>query len=330
MIFVLRLERPGTFAREPGGHAGLHVPASADDNLNWQNRRTPGGTDMSTNRLVRCVLLVSLLGADAAIAQTPTAAQTHPPIRASKIILIGDSTVAVQGGWGSSFCADHATSFAACVNLARGGRSSGSYIAEGSWDLALNEARTPGYAATWLLIQFGHNDQPGKPGRSTDLATEFPANLKRYVTEARAAGAQPVLVSSLTRRMFKQGALQNDLRPWADTAARVAEELKVPYIDLNRLSHDAVQALGAAEATRFAPRRPTEEVLAAARAGTTIPAATATEVNDAPSTGLPGMAQPKLSFDYTHLGREGADYFSAMVTRALAEKIPEMRPLLIP
>ena len=116
-------------------------------------------------------------------------------MRASKIVLVGDSTTAVQGGWGGSFCAEHVTSFVACVNLARGGRSSGSYIAEGSWDLALAEMRTPGFVNTWILIQFGHNDQPGKPGRSTDLATEFPANLRRYVTEARAAGAKPVLDS---------------------------------------------------------------------------------------------------------------------------------------
>ena len=66
------------------------------------------------------------------------------PIRASKIILVGDSTTAVQGGWGGSFCAEHVTSFAACVNLARGGRSSGSYIAEGSWELALAEATRAG------------------------------------------------------------------------------------------------------------------------------------------------------------------------------------------
>src|SRR6187431_2531047 len=145
--------------------------------------------------IARLVFLgVAIASGANAWSQAPAPAAT--PIRASKIILIGDSTVAVQGGWGGSFCAEHVTSFAACVNLARGGRSSGSYMAEGSWNLALAEARTPGFVATWILIQFGHNDQPGKPGRSTDLATGFPANLKRYVIEARAVGAQPVLVTS--------------------------------------------------------------------------------------------------------------------------------------
>ena len=260
-------------------------------------------------------------------APTPSA---QTPIKASKIILIGDSTVAVQGGWGGSFCSGHVTSFVACVNLARGGRSSGSYIAEGSWELALSEARAPGYAATWVLIQFGHNDQPGKPGRSTDLATEFPAYLRRYVNEARAVGAQPVLVTSLTRRMFKNGQLHNDLRPWAEATARVAAEMLVPLIDLNALSSQAVQAMGSTEANSFAQRRPTAEVATAAAQGTTI--AAATEVNDQPPpvAAVPGMAQPKLSFDYTHLGRGGADFFAAMMTAELARQIPEMRPLLIP
>jgi lysophospholipase L1-like esterase len=287
-----------------------------------------------TVKVMTLGLVVAALAAAAAEPQpAPAPAYATPtPIRASKVILIGDSTVAVQGGWGGSFCAQHVTSFAACVNLARGGRSSASYIAEGSWNLALAEARAPGYAATWILIQFGHNDQPGKPGRSTDLATEFPANLRRYVNESRAAGALPVLLTPLTRRMFKDGELGNDLRPWAEAAIRVADELKVPLVDLNQLSAAAVQAMGAAEATTFASKRPTAEVLAAARAGTTIAAATATEVNDeaARVQGLPGMAEPKLSFDYTHLGRAGADYFSAMVTMELASKVPEMRPLLIP
>lgn len=82
--------------------------------------------------------------------------------------------------------------------MARNGRSSRSYRDEGSWKLALAEAKSGGYADTWILIQFGHNDQPGKPGRSTDLKVEFPANLRRYVDEALLAGAHPILLTPLT------------------------------------------------------------------------------------------------------------------------------------
>jgi lysophospholipase L1-like esterase len=43
-----------------------------------------------------------------------------------------------------------------------------------------------------VLIQFGHNDQPGKPERSTDLATEFPVFMRQYVAEApRPASSRP-------------------------------------------------------------------------------------------------------------------------------------------
>jgi len=48
------------------------------------------------------------------------------------------------------------------------------------------------YRATYVLIQFGHNDQPGEPGHSTDLATTFPANIARYAGEVKALGGIPV------------------------------------------------------------------------------------------------------------------------------------------
>jgi lysophospholipase L1-like esterase len=251
-----------------------------------------------------------------AVAQESIAAQAVKPIRAVKIILVGDSTTAVHSGWGGSFCALHVTSFAACVNLARGGRSTRSYREEGSWKLALAEARSRGFVDTWILIQFGHNDQPGKPGRSTDLATEFPANLRRYVAEALEAGAHPVLLTPLTRRQFKAGELQNDLAPWAAAVARVAAEMHVPMVDLNALSVKAVQAMGSTAANKLAQIPPSPEVAAAAATGTTTVGGASGKVNSA--------------FDYTHVGREGADYFAKTVTDELALQVPLLRQYLVP
>jgi lysophospholipase L1-like esterase len=269
-------------------------------------------------------------------ALAPAAAPESKPIRAVKIILVGDSTTAVHSGWGGSFCAHHLTSFAACVNLARGGRSTLSYRAEGSWKLALAEARVPGFMDTWILIQFGHNDQPGKPGRSTDLEKEFPANLHRYVMEARKARAHPVLLTPLTRRQFKDGQLQNDLAPWAAAVVRIAAEEGVPLVDLNALSVAAVQDMGPTKANGLAQAAPPAEVAAAAATGTTIPApkgavapsATATEVDE--KSTLEPLAQVHVEFDYTHLGLDGADYFSKMITRELAVQVPTLRPFLVP
>lgn len=289
--------------------------------------------------LVAAIVLQT--AAPQAIAPPPTPIQ---PISASKIILVGDSTTAVIGGWGPSFCADHVTSFAACVNLARGGRSSSSYRVEGSWDLALGEMSTPGYVRTYVLIQFGHNDQPGKPGRSTDLATEFPDNLRRYVAEARQRGAIPILLTPLTRRQFVDGELQNDLIPWADAVIAVGRETNTPVVDLNRASAAAVQALGPSLSARFAQVPPSTEVAAALLTGTTIAAATGVPQPAAAGTPPVGAATPqaqanaaveplgqaRLAFDYTHLGRDGADFFSAVVTRDLIEAVPGMRRLLVP
>lgn len=279
------------------------------------------------------ICLTSLVLACPVLAADPPPDTPRP--RMAKIVLIGDSTVAVQGGWGASFCGYHVTSAVACVNLAKGGRSSGNYRAERSWEIAMEEVKGGGFDKTYVLIQFGHNDQPGKPGRSTDLATEFPANLTRYVADVRAAGAEPILVTPLTRRQFKEGVLQDDLGPWAEATRRVAADLKVPLIDLHARSRQAVQAMGPTQANRFAQMPPPPAVAAAALTGTTIPAS---KPNDPAAAQTPSqnnaavepMGQAKLSFDYTHLGREGADYFAIIVTKELADAVPALRRFLIP
>lgn len=296
-----------------------------------------------------CTALSAQAAAGAAVpaSTVPVSATSTTPLAASKIVLVGDSTTAVQGGWGPSFCAQHVTSFLSCLNLARGGRSTSNYRAEGSWEIALKELRSGGYRQVVVLIQFGHNDQPGKPGRSTDLATEFPANLRRYVNEARAAGALPVLVTPLTRRQFERGQLIDDLAPWAAATRAVARELQVPLIDLHARSRALVQGMGPVLAMRLAQRPAEPAQLVAAQSGTTIgktpaqtaapssaPAAvaktTTTAATAQDNASAEPMGQAKLAFDYTHLGADGADLFAAIVADELAQHVPALRPLLIP
>jgi lysophospholipase L1-like esterase len=232
---------------------------------------------------------VKRLAAALAIALTglPAGAQGQPPA-GPRLILVGDSTMAPRSGYGNALCARFQQ--VACLNLARGGRSSKSYRAEGLWNtvLALLNEKDAGDVRqkTLVLIQFGHNDQPGKPGRSTDLATEFGPNLTGYVNEARAAGAEVVLVTPLTRRSFKHGELDNDLRPWAEATLRVGAELGVPVLDLNASSSEAVRALG----------QPAADTLA--------------------------EAPPR--FDRTHLGPKGAALFSQQVMDGLLKLKPEL------
>ncbi|MBO9547480.1 rhamnogalacturonan acetylesterase, partial [Caulobacter sp.] len=207
----------------------------------------------------------------AALVATPALAQTDPPpFKATKIVLVGDSTTAVNSGWGGAFCATRVTSNVACVNLGRGGRSTKTYRSEGSWTLALGEMKGGPFVDTYVLIQFGHNDAYGRAERLTDLATEFPANLKRYVEEARAAGAHPVLVTPLSRRQFKDGGLVDDLVPWADAVRAVAAETGTPLVELNARSAAAAQALGALKAGDWAEAPPSPAVAKAIAGGTTV------------------------------------------------------------
>ena len=277
--------------------------------------------------------VIAALLLQAASATTTTPDPPVVPIRPSKIILVGDSTTQVNSGWGGSFCATRVTSLAACVNLARGGRSTKSYRAEGSWAIALAEMKTPGFVDTWVLIQFGHNDQPGKPGRSTDLASEFPANLRRYVEETRAAGAKPILVTPLTRRFFKDGQITRDLDPWAEAVRKVAKEMNVPLIDLNARSAAIVAAMGPVMAGHYSLGLPDADTVAAALGGNSGEKPVGPKPPAPPATtadGLPRVAVRSDGFDYTHLNRDGADLFAGVVVDELASVVPAMRPILVP
>ncbi len=277
-----------------------------------------------------------LAGAALALAASPATAQTRertdaPHLDPYKIILVGDSTMAPHSGWASAFCMHHVKSSVACLNAGRGGRSTRSYRQEGSWAIALAEARVPGYRATYVLIQFGHNDQSSKSERWTEQTTEFPANLRRFVEEVRAAGAIPVLLTPLTRREFKQGKLQNTLASWSDQVRKVAAEMQVPLVDLNARSAALVQKMGARDATQLAQVPPSAEELAAAEAGSTLPPKPAPEVHPAPP------ADPKAprgtitrKFDYTHLGDVGAEVIARLVARDLAAVAPDLRSQLLP
>jgi len=87
----------------------------------------------------------------------------------------------------------------------------------------------------YMLIQFGHNDEESKYHlpRETNLQTEYPVNLKRYVQEARANGIVPVLITPLTRRYYEaDGKIHSDLLAHAEAMKKVAAEEHTPLIDL--------------------------------------------------------------------------------------------------
>jgi lysophospholipase L1-like esterase len=246
--------------------------------------------------MIRKLMLAAALAAGQASA-------ADAPVR---VILVGDSTMAPETGYGDALCAGF-TPAVRCLNLARGGRSTMSYRAEGLWDNVQALLREPGYARTYVLIQFGHNDQPGKPGRSTDLVSGFTPNMARYVQDVRAQGGVPVLLTPLTRRTFRERVLQNDLRPWADATLTVAREQGATALDLNAESYMAVQLMGEQEADTLAMAPP--------------PAA---PLPSAPAAAVEPAGAPKRGFDRTHVGAKGAAYFARMVQRELVLAVPAL------
>ncbi|MBC3875809.1 rhamnogalacturonan acetylesterase [Undibacterium flavidum] len=230
-----------------------------------------------------------------------------------RVILVGDSTMATKSGYGDALCQRFQANVE-CINLARGGRSSGSFRAEGLWDKVQELLQQPAStnATTYVLIQFGHNDQPGKPGRSTDLVTEFPVNMARYVTEVKAWNGVPVLLTPLTRRSFKEGVLENNLKPWAEAIEKVALETKTILLPLNAESHAAVQAMGEAEADTLAVAPPPAKV-------------PSTEMPTSDIAKVEPQGAAKSAFDRTHVGSKGAAFFSHMVEQELKQQVPALR-----
>ena len=201
-----------------------------------------------------------------------------------KIVLAGDSTVTDQAGWGLGF-AKCLSADAICVNLSAGGRSSKSFRDEGRWQKVLDEQPAV------ILIQFGHNDQPGKgPERETDPKTTFRQNLARYVDEARAIGAKPVIVTSLSRRLWAPDGIHihSILTGYVKAAKSVASDKAVPMIDLHTRSIVIYEALGPEGCEQFSPRN---------RDG---------------------------SIDLTHLNALGSKLFGALIAGELRRVAPEL------
>ena len=191
--------------------------------------------------------VVAVLVALASVAR----AHADAPRPGVRIVLAGDSTVTDKTGWGLGFTKALNDS-AELVNLSRGGRSSKSFHDEGLWRQVL--AAKPDY----VLIQFGHNDQPGKgPERETDPSTTYRQNLARYVDEARAIGAKPVLLTSLCRRAWAADGIhvRSDLVPYVEAAKAVAAEKGVPLIDLHARSIEVYESLGPKGCELISPKK---------------------------------------------------------------------------
>jgi lysophospholipase L1-like esterase len=213
------------------------------------------------------------------------------------IVLIGDSTVATEGGWGPGFCAVM-TKNVTCIDDALNGRSSKSFRDEGAWKKALAQH------GDYYLIQFGHNDQKPDAARHTDPETTYAAQLKQYIADVRAIGAVPVIVTPLSRRTFVDGKVKEDLKDYAAAARRVAAEEDVTCVDLNAMSTKLLDTMTQAQA---------DELDAVGHPDAT-----------AENGGAKGGHEAKL--DRTHLDARGKAVFGRMVAEDLIRTQVELGP----
>ena len=195
-----------------------------------------------------CISLAMLfMCANFSGASEPVLAPSHK----IKIILVGDSTVTDNAGWGLGFKQFLNPNQVELINTSRGGRSSQSFMTEGRWTNAL------ALHGDYYLIQFGHNNEPGKPGRSTDMPT-FVANMKQYVDDARAIGAKPILVTPLTRRQWDKdhpGKIKSSLAPYAEEVRKIGVGKNVPVVDLQARSIELCESLGPEKCLEFSPTK---------------------------------------------------------------------------
>jgi lysophospholipase L1-like esterase len=199
------------------------------------------------------------------------------------VVLVGDSTVTDDSGWGAGF-AHLAAPTVRVTNMSANGRSSKSFIDEGLWVQALAKR------GDYYLIQFGHNDEPGKgPERETDPGTTYRANMTRYIDESRAIGAKPILVTSLVRRLYNQdGTIRTTQTPYVDVVRALAAEKHVPLIDLHAISLADAEQAGDDVWADLSPR------------------------------------DDKGQVDRTHLNAKGGEVVGRMVAEALRKAVPQL------
>ena len=163
--------------------------------------------------------------------------------------LMGDSTMAEKNlakagperGWGMMF-QNFLDEGATVINYAQNGRSTKSFIDIGLWD-KVQASIQPG---DYVFIQFGHNDaKADDPARYAPAFGAYQDNLRFFVRTAKEKGANPVLLTPVARRWFKDGRLDRDChKDYPAAMKQVAEEENVPLLDITTATLDWLESLG--------------------------------------------------------------------------------------
>ena len=196
------------------------------------------------------------------------------------LYIIGDSTVRngdgtgknQQWGWGSFMAEYFDTTKITVRNHAIGGRSSRTFITEGRWDTIMAHLKKGDY----VIMQFGHNDSgplddtARARGTITGVGNEskeiynpirkkqevvysYGWYMRKYIDDANAKGAIPVVCSPIPRNDWKDGRVVRSTDSYAKWAEDVAKSEGAYFIDLNNLVALQYERMGAEKVKPFFP-----------------------------------------------------------------------------
>lgn len=169
-----------------------------------------------------------------------------------RIIALGDSTLQFnditkypQTGWPQALPLVLRENVEV-INFAKNGRSTKSFIAEGRF----SEASKVIGKGDLVLIEFGHNDYKDDPLRYS-TKEEYKANLAYMAKEVLAKGANPILLTSISERVFKDGIVIDTHHGYPLEMKKLAKELNIPCIDLQSLTKDVLEKTGVEGSKRY-------------------------------------------------------------------------------
>jgi rhamnogalacturonan acetylesterase len=218
-----------------------------------------------------------LLLTAAAFAQDPVIPDAPPQTTTAKnapinkalptLFIIGDSTARNQAdlGWGDHLAHYFDVDRINIANRARAGRSSRTFINEGSWDKVLAEMK-PG---DFVLIQMGHNDggdlagtkprgsikgigdeqqQITLPDGHQELVHTYGWYIRHYIDDTRGEQANPILLSLTIRNIWRPDSngtprIERDMGYDAELV-QLSKEQDIPYVDMAAVEVDRLETLG--------------------------------------------------------------------------------------
>lgn len=166
----------------------------------------------------------------------------------TKVFYIGDSTVQLnkidtfpQTGM-SQVLQLYMDEHVQVMPFGKNGRSTKSFLEEGLFE-PVKQQMSEG---DFLLIQFGHNDEKPDALRHTDPFGSFQDNLRFYIHAAEDAGAFPVLITPIARRLFDEAGsfLPGSHGEYPEAVRQLGKQENVPVADLTALTEDFLSRLG--------------------------------------------------------------------------------------